>query len=271
MTSVAATQFLPVASTATMSGRSLIVSLHDVAPTTWETTRRILSELHQRGIRACSLLVVPDYHRRGSSMQDRPFVEWLRELEEAGNEVVLHGYFHQRPRRPGESLFNQFVTRIYTQDEGEFFDLGYEESKRRITAAREEFEAAGLKPHGFIAPAWLLGSEAERAARDAGMEYTTRIGSVIDLRSGDTFSSRSLVYSVRNEWRRQASLCWNAALAQLSRTQSLVRFSIHPLDYNYPAIWRQIRQFLSVMQSDRTPTTYHDWTVEWRIRRTTSV
>ena len=254
-----------------MASRSLIVSLHDVAPTTWEEARRIIAELQQCGIRACSLLVVPDYHRHGSSMQNRSFVEWVRELEDAGNEVVLHGYFHQRPRRAGDSLFNQFLTRIYTQDEGEFFDLGYEEAKRRITSAREEFEAAGLKPHGFVAPAWLLGSEAEQAARDAGMEYTTRIGSVIDLRSGDTFGSRSLVYSVRNEWRRQVSLCWNAALAQVSRTQSLVRLSIHPVDYSYPAIWKQIRNFLTAMQSDRSPTTYHDWTVEWRIRRTTSV
>lgn len=271
MTSVAATQYLPVATTATMSGRSLIVSLHDVAPATWETSRQIMDEVQQCGIRACSLLVVPDYHGRGSSMQHRSFVEWLQELEEAGNEIVLHGYFHQRPRRGGESWFNQFLTRVYTQDEGEFFDLDYEEAKRRITAAREEFEAAGLKPHGFIAPAWLLGNEAERAARDAGLEYTTRINSVTDLRSGDTFGSRSLVYSVHNEWRRQASLCWNAALAQLSKTQSLVRLSIHPVDHSYPAIWHQIRQFLKAMQSDRTPITYHDWTVEWRIRRSSNI
>jgi predicted deacetylase len=271
MTSVAATQFLPVAGVATMAGRSLIVSLHDVAPSTWDAAHHIITELQQSGIRACSLLVVPDYHGRGSSMQNRSFVEWLRQLEDAGNEVVLHGYFHQRPRRAGESLLNQFLTRMYTQGEGEFLDLDYEEAKRRITAAREQFKAAGLKPHGFVAPAWLLGSEAEQAARDAGMEYTTRIGSVIDLRSGDTFGSRSLVYSVRNEWRRQASLCWNAALAQVSRAQSLVRLSIHPVDYGYPAIWRQIRKFLGAMQSDRTPTTYHDWTVEWRIWRTTPV
>src|SRR6476646_8179313 len=106
MTSVAATQYLPVATTATMSGRSLIVSLHDVAPKTWETSRRVIEELQHNGIRACSLLVVPDYHRQGSSMNDRSFVEWLRELEEGGNEIVLHGYFHQRPRRAGESFFN---------------------------------------------------------------------------------------------------------------------------------------------------------------------
>jgi len=267
MTSVAATQFLPVATAVTATGRSLIVSLHDVAPTTWPIAREILSELHNDGIRKCSLLVVPNYHRHGSSVEDREFVSALRDLESEGHEIVIHGYFHERPRRSGESLFDRFVTRTYTQDEGEFFDLNYDEARRRINLAREEFEAAGLKPCGFIAPAWLLNPAAERAAKDAGMEYTTRLASIRDLRFNHTFPARSLVYSVRNEWRRSASLCWNALLAQLTRGKSLARVSIHPVDHNHPAIWGQTRQLLRTMQSDRTPTTYQDWTAEWRIRR----
>ena len=267
MTSVAATQFLPVATTATATGRSLIVSLHDVAPTTWPIAREILAELQQQGIRKCSLLVVPNYHRHGSSLANREFVSALRDLESEGHEIVIHGYFHERPRRSGESLLSRIVTRTYTQDEGEFFDLDYDEARRRINLAREEFEAAGLKPQGFVAPAWLLSAAAERAARDAGMEYTTRLASVRDLRSGDTFPARSLVYSVRNEWRRSASLCWNATLAQLSRGKSLARVSIHPADYSHQQIWSQTRRLLTAMQSDRTATTYQDWIVEWRIRR----
>jgi predicted deacetylase len=267
MTSVAATQFLPVATTATMAAQSLIVSLHDVAPVTWDTTKQIVRELQQYGIRTCSLLVVPDYHHTGSSLQNVSFATWLKEREAAGHEVVIHGYFHLRPRQAAESVKNQFLTQFYTQDEGEFFDLDYDEAKRRITVAREEFEQAGLKPHGFIAPAWLLGAAAERAAADAGMEYTTRLSSVHDLRSGDTFRARSLVYSVRNEWRRCASLCWNGLLAQLARPKSLVRLSIHPVDYEHRQIWKQISRLLAALPSERTPTTYRDWMVEWRIRR----
>ena len=267
MTSVAATQFLPVATTTTMAGRSLVVSLHDVAPATWDVTRKIIAELKQHGIRVCSLLVVPDYHHTGSSLQNSPFASWLRELQTDGHEIVIHGYFHERPRTVGESLVNQFLTRIYTQDEGEFFDLGYDEARRRISLAREEFAEAGLKPHGFVAPAWLLGPEAERAARDAGMEYTTRLGSVRDLLSGDTFHARSLVYSVRNAWRRQASLCWNAMVALLAPRGSLVRLSVHPVDYTHAVIWNQICRFVTGMRSERIPTTYHEWIAEWRIRR----
>jgi predicted deacetylase len=267
MTSVAATPFLPVATTATVTAQSAIVSLHDVAPTTWDVCKEIVAELQHHGIRACSLLVVPNYHRSGSSLANQPFVSWLQHLEAAGHEIVIHGYFHERPRRANESLTERFVTQIYTQDEGEFFDLDYDESRRRITSAREEFEGVGLKPHGFVAPAWLLGSEAERAAGDAGMEYTTRLSSVRDLRTGDTFNARSLVYSARNGWRRSASLCWNGALAQVFQNAPLMRLSIHPLDRAYPAIWQQIIRLLKKMSVDRTLTTYRDWMVEWRIRR----
>ena len=267
MTSAVATQFLPVVAAASATRDFLIVSIHDVAPATQSTTEKIISELAEKGIRHCSLLVVPDYHHQGTSMQDRQFVSWLRNLEAAGNEIVIHGYFHERPRRGRESLLETFVTQFYTQGEGEFYDLGYDEAFRRIKTARDEFQAAGLKPRGFVAPAWLLSSESERAARDAEMEYTTRLGTVCDLRSGETFPARSLVYSVRNSWRRAVSLIWNAALNRALESKPLLRLSIHPPDFSHPAIWRQIVDLISETVPARTPTTYQDWIAERRLKR----
>jgi uncharacterized protein len=267
MTSAVATQFLPAVAAASATKDYLVVSLHDVAPSTQPVADKILSELTQKGIRHCSLLVVPDYHHQGASMQDRQFVSWLRNLEATGHEIVIHGYFHERPQRADESSFEKFVTRFYTQGEGEFYDLGYEESLRRIKMARDEFQAAGLKPRGFVAPAWLLSADGERAARDAELEYTTRLRNVRDLRSGETFPARSLVYSVRNGWRRGTSLIWNTALRRALKNTPLLRLSIHPPDYSHPAIWRQIVDLVSEMAPIRTPSTYQDWIAEQRLRR----
>src|SRR5947199_7841788 len=125
MTSAVATQFLPVVASANATKDFLIVSLHDVAPSTRPTADKIISELAQKGVRHCSLLVVPDYHHQGGSMKDRQFVSWLRNLEAAGNEIVIHGYFHERPARERESFLEKLVTQSYTQGEGEFYDLGY--------------------------------------------------------------------------------------------------------------------------------------------------
>ena len=267
MTSAVATQFLPAVAAASATKDYLVVSLHDVAPSTQQVADKIISELTQRGVRHCSLLVVPDYHHQGASMQDQQFVSWLRNLEATGHEMVIHGYFHERPKRNKEGVFEKAVTRIYTQGEGEFYDIGYEEAFRRIKTARDEFLGAGLKPRGFVAPAWLLSNEGERAARDAEMEYTTRLRTVRDLRSGETFVARSLVYSVRNAWRRVTSLAWNGMLSRLQKDQTLVRLSIHPPDFAHSAIWRQIVGLISEMAPLRTPTTYHDWIGEQRRKR----
>jgi uncharacterized protein len=264
MSSLAATQFLPVVATASAGKDAVVVSLHDVAPFSQKVSDKIIAELGRRGIRVCSLLVVSDYHHQGAMMKDRQFVSWLRGLEADGHEIVIHGYFHERPRRSRETLLDKFLTRFYTNDEGEFYDLDYAEAFRRIAAARDEFRALRLMPRGFVAPAWLLNNDGERAARDAGMEYTTSLRTVRDLHSGEDFWARSLVYSVRNNWRRKASLVWNAALVQFSRNDPLLRLSIHPPDYTYPAIWGQIVDLISRMDGQRTATTYRDWVAEQR-------
>jgi len=267
MTSIAATQFLPAIATASATKDFLVVSIHDVAPSTQPIVDQMLSALAQHGIRFCSLLVVPDYHRQGSSMQDRQFVSWLHNLEASGHEIVIHGYFHERPPRQNETFRGKVVTRFYTHNEGEFYDLSYDDALKRIQNAGNEFAAAGLHPRGFVAPAWLLNQEGERAARDAGMEYTTRLRTVCDLRSGDYYLARSLVYSVRNGWRRAASRGWNAMMAQLLKSRPLLRLSLHPPDYSYLTIWQQIVDLVRNLEKERTPTTYQDWLADWRLRR----
>ena len=267
MSTIAATEFLPLVATAGAARDFFVISLHDVAPSTQPIANTIISELANRGVRVCSLLVVPDYHHQGLFRKDRQFVSWLRDLDTDGHEIVIHGYFHERPRRKRESLHDKFLTRFYTQYEGEFYDLDYDEALYRITAARDEFRASGFKPRGFVAPAWLLSDEAERAARDAGMEYTTRLRTVRDLRSGTEFAARSIVYSLRSNWRRGMSRMWNAALFRFLKGNPLLRLSIHPSDYSHLAIWRQIIDFIEKTIRARTATTYQDWIAEQRLRR----
>lgn len=242
-----------------------VVSIHDVAPGTQIIAKEIVKELRSLGINITSLLVVPDYHHSGRSMDDPAFVRWLRDLEADGHEIVIHGYFHQRPRRATETVGAKLTTRFYTQDEGEFYDLEYAEAFARITRARDEFRSAGLKPRGFIAPAWLLGPAGERAVADAELEYTTRLRTVLDLRFRRTFPARSLVYSVRSEWRRVASRAVNALLLTQVVTQPLMRLSIHPPDFNHREIRRQIRKIASRIAETRSPTTYQDWIAARRI------
>ena len=220
MTSVAATQYLPVAGTASLTSDSLVVSLHDVAPSTWEISQKILSELARCGIRATSILVVPDYHHQGA-ITDRTFSFVAAGARIGRPRIVIHGYFHERPPHPGESLFKRFlVTQVYTQGEGEFFDLGYDEALRADHRCPGCLPNSRPQPHGFIAPAWLLGREGEeRGSRCRnGIHHSPQFDSRSSLREKIS-RAPSLVYSVGSQWRRQTSLCWNATLAQLARSE----------------------------------------------------
>ncbi len=267
MSTIAATEFLPLVATGAAARDFMVVSLHDVAPSNQQIANTIISDLAQRGLTVCSLLVVPDYHHQGLFTKNQQFVSWLRGLEADGHEIVIHGYFHERPSRAEESFRDKFVTRFYTQQEGEFYDLAYDEALQRITTAKNEFCANGLKPRGFVAPAWLLSKEAERAARDAGIEYTTRLHKVCDLRAGTEFAARSIVYSVRKSWRRGISRICNATLFRYLEGKPLLRISIHPPDYSHPAIWRQVTVMIERAVGSRTATTYHDWIAQQRLRR----
>jgi predicted deacetylase len=267
VTGATATSFSSIfALSAETEREALVVSIHDVAPMTRAATEKILAELSCHHVPVCSLLVVPNYHHRGSATSDREFVRWLQELETQGHEIVIHGYFHERAQRDGENARQKFLTRLYTNGEAEFYDIDYDEAFRRITRAREEFAGVGLTPRGFIAPAWLLGSAAERAAADAEMEYTTRLTGVRDLRSQTNFPARTLAYSIRSGWRRAASLAWNQTLALHLAGSPLARVSIHPPDLDHPEIWRQLLRLTDRLAANRSVTTYRDWVADKRTR-----
>src|SRR5262249_23687857 len=125
--------------------------------------------------------------------------------------------------------------------------------------AQNEFSASGLRVSGFIAPAWLLGTEAQRAAQKAGFRYTTSLSEVQDFVSGQCFESQSLVYSVRSDWRCAVSLLWNRVLFQRLANNRLLRLGLPPPDFDHPGIWRQITALIGKALRDRRPNTYQGW------------
>ncbi len=243
-----------------MNTRALVVSLHDVSPRTREVFSAMLGELAAWGVGRTSLLVIPDHHHRGHILADAGFCRWLEALAAQGHELVVHGYYHQRESRPGETWRERLTTRVYTAGEGEFYDLAKDEAAARLARAQEDFRQIDAPaPTGFIAPAWLLADAASEAVREAGFRYTTYLTGVHDYATGEGrgfIASQSLVYSPRNAWRRACSLAWNANLAWRLRREPLLRLGLHPPDYEHAALWRQIRRIVQRVINTREPMTY---------------
>lgn len=236
---------------------ALIVSIHDVSPLTADRTRVVLTDLARIGVKRTSLLVIPDHHEKAPLLSDPSCCAWLREMAAEGHEIVLHGYYHRRQATKA-GMASTLVTEYYTAGEGEYFDLTREEATARLRRGREEFTQAGLTASGFIAPAWLLGAEAEEAVRAEGFTYTTRLQNVKDLTSGTETPTQSLVWSVRAGWRRTISLGWNAFLFQRLKSNPIMRIGLHPPDWDHPKIRRQILNLTSAALVEREAITYDE-------------
>jgi predicted deacetylase len=237
----------------------VVVSLHDVSPLTQALCERILVQLQELGVRQTSLLVIPNHHRQAPITQDASFRSWLAGKIETGHEPVLHGYYHQRPSHGGDSFLSKFTTEIYTAGEGEFFDLSAEEASDRLRRGLEDLAFLPRRVSGFIAPAWLLGTGAEMAVEKLGFRYTTRLGCVKIFGRSGQIKSRSLVWSTRAKWRAAMSLLWNRGLAITTARQSLIRIGIHPVDFQHPVVWRQIRQLVMGISEGREFISYEEF------------
>ncbi len=236
------------------------MSVHDVSVVTWRQVDAMLADLRTWGAGRTSLLIIPDHHGRGRISEDADFSEWLRQRAVEGHEVVAHGYRHRRERGAAESRWKRLVTERYTAGEGEFFDPAEDVAVGLLERGLAEFAAMGVaRPGGFVAPAWLLGVEAERAVRRVGFRYTTRIGTVEDLAAGRVWKSPSLVWSVRAGWRRACSLAWNEALLRGLGDRGLVRVGLHPPDWDFPAIKNHVRKCLGRALATREAMTYDEW------------
>ena len=236
--------------------RSLVVSIHDVSPLTREATEQILNELKELGVRRVSLLVIPDHHCKGHFLEEPDFCAWLRDCVAMGHEVVIHGYYHRRDQRAGETFWQKLTTQYYTAGEGEFYDMPGADALRIISQARQDFHRIGIDPLGFIAPAWLVSEGTDRALQRLGIGYTTRIGGVYDYTKGVQHTSQSLVWSTRSGWRRMMSRAWNAHLFRRLETCPLLRIGIHPPDMQHRAVWQQIKNLAARALETRTAVTY---------------
>jgi predicted deacetylase len=239
--------------------RALIVSLHDAHPGTHAQIAAQIAFLAEHGVNQSSILVVPEFHHATSLRIDPAFCASVTQWQEAGHEIVLHGYYHDRLESPRESLATLFWTRLYTNREAEFLDLPLDQARARLEKGRAIFEACGWRSGGFVAPAWLMAEGLPNLLAEMGFAYTTRLREIIPLRPGlnRLVASQSLCYSTRAAWRRFASAAWNRHLFGRLRNTNLIRLSLHPRDLEFPLPRRQIGQILrAALKLGYQPTTY---------------
>lgn len=243
---------------------TVCISVHDVAPATWPRCARLLAMLDALGAGPVTLLVVPDYHHGGRIDLYPWFLRAIEERRARGDEIALHGYYHEDEAAPPRGPLGWIERRVLTQSEGEFAALGAEEALVRLQRGAALMESLGWTVRGFVAPAWLPGRGCRVALSRmtsglAGFAYTTTRSGVYRLPDWRYTFSPSLVCTVRSAWRRSMSQSLNAASFALASRGPLLRLSLHPVDAEHADVMARWRDWIARALEHHAPATKLQW------------
>jgi uncharacterized protein len=217
----------------------LLVSIHDVTPALETNIRKLWDLCAREGIKP-ALFVVPNWHGQWPLEEHSRFVGWIRARAEDGAELVLHGERHDEAGSP-RRLKDSWKAWGRTAGEGEFLTLDESAARDRITRALARLRVMGFDPVGFVAPAWLSGEAADRAAGAAGLAFTEDATSIRLLASGRRIDSPAVRWSARTPALAWGSVAVAAARWRLQRNAPWPRLALHPQDLNHPATARSLQ------------------------------
>ncbi|SNR82219.1 DUF2334 domain-containing protein [Desulfurobacterium atlanticum] len=197
------------------------VSIHDVTKSSLSKVKRIKELLMEEGIEKITYLLIPNYHR-GETITE--IKEEIQELVSNG-EPVLHGYTHK-----GKEYFKLSPMKLFTSNEGEFISFSEEELKKRLRKGKKILEEIGIRPKGFIPPAWLIKKSTIKTLKEEGFEFATNRYFVFNLKNEQKQFSPVVTFSCREpiQWLSKELFLLQTDL--YARFLKAVRIAIHPCD-----------------------------------------
>jgi len=238
---------------------AVLLVLHDVAPSTWADYQAFVEAVDRLGNIPMTWLVVPDFHRQAAVDAHPRFYRMLDDRVARGDELALHGCFHEDiepgPRTPRD----WFMRRIYTH-EGEFFQLSREAALSRLHPGIELFRRHDWPLHGFVAPAWLMSPGTRQALGELPLRYTSDAQHLYHLPDFIPVKAPGLVWSARSPWRRGLSKLVSEQREQRWRQAPVIRLGLHPVDmrhrFSRDYWWQTLERLLA---DGRHPMTKIDW------------
>lgn len=211
---------------------AVLLVLHDVAPSTWADYQPFVEAVDALGNVPMTWLVVPDFHRRDALDGHPAFCRMLDERVARGDELALHGYFHDDQEPAPSTPRDWFMRRVYTH-EGEFYGLSREAALARLRAGIDVFQRHEWPLHGFVAPAWLMSDGTRQALRELPLSYTSDPQHLYRLPDFTAIDAPGLVWSARSAWRRGLSKLVSEQREQRWREAPVIRLGLHPVDMRH--------------------------------------
>ena len=226
--------------------QKLLLSLHDFHPGSRVQIQEQLEFCLQRCPGHASILVIPEYHHQASVEACPESLRTLERWQKEGHDLAIHGYFHDRGGLPESSWF---WTKIYTNQEAEFFRLEAGEAESRMDRALAIWRRQGWAARGFVAPGWLYSDSLESLLRRKGLAYTCRLTEVVHLAEGRRDRAWAGTYSLRSPWRKALACRWQPVWKAMWANRPLVRLSLHPADLGVPFVRQQVGALLEELSA----------------------
>ncbi|MBV4544511.1 DUF2334 domain-containing protein [Pseudomonas triticicola] len=239
--------------------KAVCLVLHDVAPSTWADYQPFVEAVDALGDVPMTWLVVPDFHRHDALDANPAFRRVLDARVARGDELALHGYYHDDQEPMPNNPRDWFMRRVYTH-EGEFYRLSREAALARLHAGLEMFQRYDWPVQGFVAPAWLMSDGTRQALRELPLSYTSDPQHLYRLPDFSAINAPGLVWSARSAWRRGLSKILSDQREQRWREASVIRLGLHPVDMRHRFsrdYWLHTLQRL--LADGRMPLTKIDW------------
>ena len=244
--------------------KAVCLVLHDVAPSTWADYQPFVEAVDALGDVPMTWLVVPDFHRHDALDANPAFRQVLDARVARGDELALHGYYHDDQEPLPNNPRDWFMRRVYTH-EGEFYRLSREAALARLHAGLEMFQRYDWPVQGFVAPAWLMSDGTRQALRELPLSYTSDPQHLYRLPDFSAINAPGLVWSARSAWRRGLSKIVSDQREQRWREASVIRLGLHPVDMRHRFsrdYWLHTLQRL--LAEGRVPLTKIDWLARQR-------
>lgn len=244
--------------------KAVCLVLHDVAPSTWADYQPFVEAVDALGDVPMTWLVVPDFHRHDALDANPAFRRVLDARVARGDELALHGYYHDDQEPMPNTPRDWFMRRVYTH-EGEFYRLSREAALARLHAGLDMFQRCNWPVQGFVAPAWLMSDGTRQALRELPLSYTSDPQHLYRLPDFSAIDAPGLVWSARSAWRRGLSKILSDQREQRWREASVIRLGLHPVDMRHRFsrdYWLHTLQRL--LAEGRMPLTKIDWLARQR-------
>jgi uncharacterized protein len=143
-----------------------------------------------------------------------------------------------------------------TGSAGEFLGLGREAARERIERGAALLRMLGLRPIGFVPPAWLAREEGHGAVADAGLGFSEDETGIRFYPGGRRLASAAVRWSTRGRLRPWGSVIVARGRWRFQREAPYPRLAFHPQDLDHPAVAAELGPTLDRWLTRHQPIAY---------------